>query len=269
MSKNIEMQHKLEDGSYDLLLPKTESKLITVDNTELNSHLGDTNTLEGNLEYLSRLYAHWWKREIKIPVYSPSYGDFIHWQDLGAVGLFALYNKKDTPIDNTFILYASNNLDESKSIPVLVNPVTITVRIDWQENYKSPTLYVNGVSNRDSVENIKYSYWGQKSIDPADTNLTIYTSGENQKGAKGYLFCSHYDNSGNYARYGVSLHNPSDNRDGLTPVSMSLSSYNTTIDYVYSFDRNANPDSGTTGNYTWAYKGIPFWNAVKDYISTD
>ena len=61
MSTNIEMQHKLEDGSYDLLLPKSESKLITINNTELNSHLGDTNTLEGNLEYLSRLYAYWWK----------------------------------------------------------------------------------------------------------------------------------------------------------------------------------------------------------------
>lgn len=35
-------------------------------------------------------------------------------------------------------------------------------------------------------------------------------------------------------------------------------------DYVYSFSRDAYPDSGTVGNYTYTYLGIPFENAMKD-----
>lgn len=33
------------------------------------------------------------------------------------------------------------------------------------------------------------------------------------------------------------------------------------VDYVYSADRNAYPDNGTSGDYTYQYLGIPFENA--------
>ena len=35
-------------------------------------------------------------------------------------------------------------------------------------------------------------------------------------------------------------------------------------DYIYSFSRDTYPDSGTVGNYTYTYLGIPFENAMKD-----
>lgn len=186
-------------------------------------------------------------------------------------GLFAIYSAQYRPVDSTFILYASDGLDNSKDSPSLINPVTITVRVVWESSYKSPDMYVNNIkANLGAVSSIKYKYWGKTLISNPNVIDQIYTSGDGSyKGSKGYLFCNHYDDDGNYKRYGISLDNSEDGNGGLTSVSMELSSYNTTTDYVYSFDRNANPDSGTTGNYTWTYKRIPFWNAVKDYISTN
>lgn len=245
MSTNIEMQHKLEDGSYDLLLPKSESKLITIDNTELNSHLGDTSTLEGNLEYLSRLYAYWWKRDVKTPVYTRKMGDkYTNGDGYKITTIGTKYNYND--MSGSFYIYYGDSLDfQSDGTPYISDQVNCKVEWIWESSRTDPEFTFSPSGRQDY-----HTYWNLDGYVCTRSNFSSANFGYN---TGSYRTCDVYI-SYNYVMY---------------KVSSSVSSYNMTTDYVYSFDRNANPDSGTTGNYTWTYKGIPFWNAVKDYISTD
>lgn len=44
-------------------------------------------------------------------------------------------------------------------------------------------------------------------------------------------------------------------------INSTIDRIDTITDYVFSFERNAYPDSRTTGQYTYTYLGIPFENA--------
>ena len=60
------------------------------------------------------------------------------------------------------------------------------------------------------------------------------------------------------------LESNSSNYDRSWKLSVELDHNEYVTDYVYSFSRDAYPDSGTVGNYTYTYLGIPFENAMKD-----
>mgnify|MGYP004682345397 FL=1 len=59
--------------------------------------------------------------------------------------------------------------------------------------------------------------------------------------------------------YGGSGYYPS-----IKEITSQQISYTSTWDYIFSFERNAYPDSRTSGQYTYTYLGVPFENARGD-----
>lgn len=227
---------------YDFLRPYSDTSLISLENTALSSQLNNQVTLEGALGYLSRIYAYWWKREIKIPVYgekltsySPTY---LYKEQLKEN---QSYNGKTW----TETWQCSNSVSISSSgIVTLSNPTSYQTIYKWLQ-----------------LSNGAYALQFQSGITPSyPTGYGQYLKsiryGNIIKANKGAISINIYDENDSYT---VGLYHY--NATLTYSVSSQISSYNTTTDYIFSFNRNAYPDSRTSRQYTYTYLGIPFENA--------
>ena len=244
MAQNIEMQCKQSDGSYETLLPKSQASLLEINNTDLGNHLGGNTTVEGSLDYLSRMYAYWWKRVTRVPKYELSY------DAAGGSWPRAIISE----------LWSSTHAAEASF------SVGTKIKIDE----------VNGVISEDGWK----TYNMYIKFDRSDYSIQWYNNGvfvgTNQifgviVKANGYYYAAdnnssfkitpEYSNSDSCV---VSMKRSSSSSSSACVVSVKTTYVDGGTDYVYSFSRDAYPDSGTVGNYTYTYLGIPFENAMKD-----
>ena len=250
MAQNIEMQCKQSDGSYETLLPKSQASLLEINNTDLGNHLGGNTTVEGSLDYLSRMYAYWWKREIRIPTYTIS-RDRVAWLRLGySYGTMYHYNSTQYL---TIYPKVGNTLNTTSNGTVyIVDQKNFTVQLVWERDkvYPQPTISGGGLSGTTTDSHqVSGKYWN---IDGA---ICCNDSQSDQ-----ILDIAVTDGTPATAKFWVG----SKERTLYKMVS-SVSGYTDGgTDYVYSFSRDTYPDSGTVGNYTYTYLGIPFENAMKD-----
>lgn len=245
MAQNIEMQCKQSDGSYETLLPKSQASLLEINNTDLGNHLGGNTTVEGSLDYLSRMYAYWWKREIIIPVYT------FKWTQA-----FTSYYPKlqhyswktfpPSPFTGTYSYQCGNELtiDANGNIQRGADWITLDVTVKGERSANWAT------SENPNPRNYKrnYVYFGEKYYAATRVSGTPTTSI--------YIFSGDANEEGYWTKL--------DGSGVLYEVTSELDHNDITTDYVYSFSRDAYPDSGTVGIYTYTYLGIPFENAMKD-----
>ena len=266
MAQNIEMQCKQSDGSYETLLPKSQASLLEINNTDLGSHLGGNTTVEGSLDYLSRLYAYWWKREGKSYeiIYTPI-------SDLGYSG----YLRKSTLKVTSY----NDSINDSAEWRVIDSVEFNSVTGKFSET--RITDYVATLSykiKRYFSQNIQDYYYGTDSnsvVNPEQRSCNFvkfngeYYVFKKESGEQVSSWISlggelrDYDNPvniGDILNYGV--YYSDDTKVVCYKMSSQLKQSN--IDYVYSFSRDTYPDSGMVGNYTYTYLGIPFENAMKD-----
>lgn len=250
MAQNIEMQCKQSDGSYETLLPKTQASLLEINNADLENHLGGNTTVEGSLDYLSRMYAYWWKREIRIPTYNISRENsvYINGYSYGSMG-----NYSSTQYF-TFYPKVGNTLSTTRDGTVYIaDQKDFTVNAVWESIRVQPELTISGggLSGTTTDPNdIRGKYW----------NLDgVICCNRNQNERSLYMYVEQDGNPW------TAYFNACGGEGYLYKMVSSVSGYTDGgTDYVYSFSRGAYPDSGTVGNYTYTYLGIPFENAMKD-----
>lgn len=221
---------------YDFLRPYTDTSLISLNNPTLSSQLNNQITLEGALDYLSRIYAYWWKREIRIPVFGEK-----------------LESIKSSQYESTPIKIEENvDVSETKSF---VWQGSNTIKIDsntGEISLDSPISYtVEYGFSGSGVEGAreKYVKFDNKFYTADECTSSIITRIEGNSAHSATVnYCVYsYKRSGYY---------PS-----IKEITSQQVSYTSTWDYIFSFERNAYPDSRTTGQYTYTYLGIPFENA--------
>lgn len=249
MAQNIEMQCKQSDGSYETLLPKTQSSLITLNNTDLGNHLGGNTTVEGSLDYLSRMYAYWWKRVTRVPKYELSY-------DAAGGSWPRVIFSAAWPSNK--IVYFSFSVGSKIEIDQISGKIkeddwkTYNMAIKYDPYDESASWYNNGVlvGSQDVVGVIvKYN---------DGDNDNYYASSNNRS-----FYVTHRESSNSSCI--ITMSSTSSSYQGSAcKVSVKTTYIDGGTDYVYSFSRDAYPDSGTVGNYTYTYLGIPFENAMKD-----
>ena len=223
---------------YDFLRPCTDTSLISLDNPQLATQLNNQITLEGALDCLSRIYAHWWKREIKIPVYTNS---------LSGTNNYVIYTNSLSNSEKTYQetwQLANSVLISSSGVVSLKDPKSYSATYRWHKNGNGVWL-LSFVSGTDPL-----SVWGQYL--KSGRSSTIYYNSEEIS-----IKPQEYD--GDSYEYRVCIQPKSGG--SLFTVSSKITSYNTTTDYVFSFKRNTYPDSRTSRQYTYTYLGIPFENA--------
>ena len=234
MAQNIEMQCKQSDVSYETLLPKTQASLLEINNTDLGNHLGGNTTVEGSLDYLSRMYAYWWKREVRIPVYTFSQGSYRRTRGIYYVEGVSYRSRTS----GSAYQYAGNALGVNGAGNIYIKD-QVQIYISWSWPRGDSYLSWNATPNNG------YFYWLYNGevcqLYNGSTKAVITGRGDSEK--DGYV-CMPQD---------------------LYNINATITSYTVDrTDYVYSFSRNTYPDSGTVGNYTYTYLGIPFENAMKD-----
>lgn len=243
MAQNIEMQCKQSDGSYETLLPKSQASLLEINNTDLGNYLGGNTTVEGSLDYLSRMYAYWWKRDIITPVYGLKWTQIsVTYPKLQKYSWTTSYPYTGTysyQCGNILTVDASGNIQRGTDWITLNITVTGDGSNDWRvdespdpRNYRRNYIYFEG----------KY-YAGAEVRGTPDTSTILIATSNDSTGYWVYI---------------------SSNTGDCYEITSTLDHNEYVTDYVYSFSRDAYPDSGTVGNYTYTYLGIPFENAMKD-----
>lgn len=250
MAQNIEMQCKQSDGSYETLLPKSQANLLEINNTDLGSHLGGNTTVEGSLDYLSRMYAYWWKREIRIPTYNISRGDVVYNKGY-SYGTMYHYNATQYL---TFYPKVGNTLSTTRDGTVYIaDQKDFTVQAVWESIRVEPELTISGGGLSGTTTNpndISGKYW--------NINGTICC--EYRQDELSLNRWVSQEGTPVIAKFWIGYEERT-----LYKMVSSVSGYTDGgTDYVYSFSRDAYPDSGTVENYTYTYLGIPFENAMKD-----
>lgn len=268
MAQNIEMQCKQSDGSYETLLPKTQASLLEINNTDLGNHLGGNTTVEGSLDYLSRMYAYWWKREEKIYeiVYTPitelAYSGYLRKSQLKVTDYSNSVNDSAEwrGIDS---LEFNRNTGKFNEIRTTDYVATLSYKIKRYFSQNIQEYFYGTDSNSTVVPESKVcnfvrfngDYYVNKLESGEQFSVYINLSGEYRG----------YDNPveiGDILHYGVTYARSNTMSSICYKMSSQLKQNN--IEYIYSFSRDAYPDSGTVGNYTYTYLGIPFENAMKD-----
>lgn len=247
MAQNIEMQCKQSDGSYETLLPKSQASLLEINNTDLGNHLGGNTTVEGGLDYLSRMYAYWWKRVTRVSKYELSY------DAAGGSWPRAIFST-DWPSDK--IVYFSFSV----GLKIEIDQISGKIKEDDWKTYNMAIKYdpYNGSAQW-------YNYGVFVGSQDVVGKIVKYNDGDNDY---------YYASSNNSSFYVTHIDSPSSCIISMSPgsgdagnacrVSVNMTYEDSGTDYVYSFSRGAYPDSGTVGNYTYTYLGIPFENAMKD-----
>lgn len=257
MAQNIEMQCKQSDGSYETLLPKSQASLLEINNTDLGNHLGGNTTVEGSLDYLSRMYAYWWKRDIITPVYGLKWTYINGGSGSSKAYYFARqswsrsqYGKIEGVYRDYYYTYYSfesgNTLTADASGNLVRGSDWSSTSVYWK--YYSSEDEDLSETNPSTWDSTNYVYYDGKyysaSVNGSTPNKTAHIQGYG------------LDSTG----YKMTLRG----QDGLYEITTQVVRNDITTDYVYSFSRGAYPDSGTVGNYTYTYLGIPFENAMKD-----
>lgn len=243
MAQIIEMQCKQSDGSYETLLQKSYTNLSEINNPDLGNHLGGNTTVEGALDYLSRIYAYWWKIVIVTPVYKFVETGDNYYVQLGRWGWDSYSNNSyngsyDWATTDRLVLKSDGTIDMDSGW----HSYTTKFYYDTRDKYFAYT-------QNDPRHGITLKY--------VKCGGVIYTSSQ----VDGLLEQAFYDAQyeGYYLRI---MAKTEEYKCNTVTTALDHNEYQT--DYVYSFSRNAYPDSGTVGNYTYTYLGIPFENAMKD-----
>lgn len=221
---------------YDFLRPCTDTSLISLDNSTLSSQLNNQTTLERALDYLSRIYAYWWKREIRIPVFGEKLESIKSSQYESTP--IKIEENVDVSKTKSFVWQGSNTIkiDSNTGEISLDSPISYTVEYGFSGS---------GVGG----EREKYVKFDNKFYTADECTSSIITRIEGNSAHSATVnYCVYsYKHSGYY---------PS-----IKEITSQQVSYTSTWDYIFSFERNAYPDSRTTGQYTYTYLGIPFENA--------
>lgn len=221
---------------YDFLRPYTDTSLISLDNSILSSQFNNQTSLEGVLDYLSRIYAHWWKREIRTPIYGEKLKPIQSSQYESTP--IKIEENVDVSETKSFVWQGSSTIkiDSNTGEISLDSPISYTVE------------YGRGGSGVEG-EREKYVEFDNKFYTADGCTSSIITNIEGN---------SAYSATVNYCVYSYK-------RSGYYPsineITSQQVSYTSTWDYIFSFERNAYPDSRTSGQYTYTYLGIPFENA--------
>ena len=251
MAQNIEMQCKQSDGSYETLLPKTQANLLEINNTDLGNHLGGNTTVEGSLDYLSRMYAYWWKREIRVPTYNIS-RENVAWYRKG-YSYGTMYHYSSTQYLTIYPKVGNTLSTTSDGTVYIVDQKNFTVQAVWESIRVEPELTISGggLSSTSTDPNVvSGKYWNIDGVICCDSR-EIDRSLDMTVSDEGTPFTAKF-----WIGYQEMI---------LYKMVSSVSGYTDGgTDYVYSFSRDTYPDSGTVGNYTYTYLGIPFENAMKD-----
>ena len=260
MAQNIEMQCKQSDGSYETLLPKTQASLLEINNTDLGNHLGGNTTVEGSLDYLSRMYAYWWKREIKTSIYK------LNWTQKATSGhyyflpenngVYKWDGRENGYIGNQYCdyQYARKTVSYGDQLTIDSNGV-----IQKSRNWSSYTILSKYNQRYDKI-----------SVTPSNVPRTnyicldgeYYSASSNGASPNTSLYATAAADQFNTAGWKMQM--ASDNGSSIYKITSILDHVDTITDYVFSFERNAYSDSRTIGQYTYTYLGIPFENAMKD-----
>lgn len=224
---------------YDFLRPCTDTSLISLDNSTLSSQLNNQITLEGALDYLSRIYAHWWKRENRVPVYG---------EKLTSIG------KSSTYLSD--VILTKNNVSVER------------------ENYETwqgaDSITINPNSGKISLQSIttyseRYGWNGSSETSPRANyvcfNNRIFTADESCTSKIQIKVDYDRTPTNSTVTYYIYSYRASRYTPTISEVTSQQVSYTSTWDYIFSFERNAYPDSRTSGQYTYTYLGIPFENA--------
>lgn len=254
MAQNIEMQCKQSDGSYETLLPKTQSSLITLNNTDLGNHLGGNTTVEGSLDYLSRIYAYWWKRDIITPVYK-----------FTETAVTEQYYNKGNYLVQTInypyqVSYSKSGYKNQAYNTGIVVYKQASINSSGQIVLSNVTSSLVGYPEGNSDDS-RYTTWRWSSV-PWDGINYVYVKTSNGYFKTTALGCMSdtYDDK----KYYCHLEGNTSQQTFSWKLNVVVDHNDYVTDYVYSFSRDAYPDSGTVGNYTYTYLGIPFENAMKD-----
>lgn len=221
---------------YNFLRPCTDTSLISLDNSTLSSQFNNQTSLEGVLDYLSRIYAHWWKREIRIPIYGEK-----------------LESIPSSQYESTPIKIEENvDVSETKSFVWQGSP---TIKIDSNTggiSLDSPISYT-----------VEYDYGGSGVGGERETYVEFDNKFYTADGCTSSIITNIEGNSAHSAtvNYCVYSYGGSGNYPSIKEITSQQVSYTSTWDYIFSFERNAYPDSRTIGQYTYTYLGIPFENA--------
>lgn len=217
---------------YDFLRPCTDTSLISLDNSTLSSQLNNQVTLEGALDYLSRIYAHWWKRELKVPVYGT--------QEIQGTSTPILQKQYwqtwQSSFTSSLSFQSSDSIVENRAAINLVSPSVINYSVSWTQ--AGDEFTTNSSYPASSKKYVKYNnviYYDKIGIS------IFYNGNSDSRYIEYYVRATAY----NYP----------------STLSRTISSYETTTDYIFSFNRNAYPDSRTSRQYTYTYLGVPFENA--------
>ena len=239
---------------YDFLRPCTDTSLISLDNSTLSSQLNNQNMLEGALDYLSRIYAHWWKREIKTPQYA------LNWVQKSSAGhMYILPEYKWDGKENGYIgtqycdyYYARKTVDYGDQLTI-----NSAGEIQKNRNWNSYTILC------------KYNMgYDKTSVTPSDSNIPrvnyLYLDGKYYRASFNRLTpnTSLYTivSTGRFTQDGWTL-SLSGGNSATYEINSTIDHVDTITDYVFSFNRNTYPDSRTSGQYTYTYLGVPFENA--------
>lgn len=221
---------------YDFLRPCTDTSLISLDNSTLSSQFNNQTSLEGVLDYLSRIYAHWWKREIRTPIYGEKLEPIQSSQYESTP--IKIEENVDVSETKSFVWQGSNTIkiDSNTGEISLDSPISYTVEYGFSGS---------GVEG----EREKYVKFDNKfyTADECTSSIITRIKGNSAHSATVNYCVYSYKHSGYY---------PS-----IKEISSQQVSYTSTWDYIFSFERNAYPDSRTIGQYTYTYLGIPFENA--------
>ena len=260
MAQNIEMQCKQSDGSYETLLPKTQASLLEINNTDLGNHLGGNTTVEGSLDYLSRMYAYWWKRVTT--KYEEVYEDYSAEQQIFRFNeTLRVENNATISIPFEWSTIKGLNFNsatgqfeeiEATSVSSIGTYTTVIKNGNWEGTFRqtdTPQL-----SSYGTYIKFRDNYYVVFNSDGKTYNSNVSLRFKvNPPSTMGL---------GEIATFGVIPKFGMWSGYGSRKISSRFVS--SSVDYIYSFSRDAYPDSGTVGNYTYTYLGIPFENAMKD-----
>lgn len=242
---------------YDFLRPCTDTSLISLDNSTLSSQLNNQVTLEGALDYLSRIYAYWWKREIKTPIYKlnwiqkatsghyyflPEDNGRYNWDgnEYGYIGTQYCdyyYARKTVNYGDQL------NIDSNGVVQKSRNWSSYTILSKFNQRYDKISVTPSNIPHANYIC-LDEEYYSASS-NGVSPNTSLYATA-----ATGYFNTS-----------GWRMQMASDNGGSIYKITSILDRVDTITEYVFSFERNAYPDSRTTGQYTYTYLGVPFENA--------
>ena len=251
---------------YDFLRPCTDTSLISLDNSTLSSQLNNQTTLEGVLDYLSRIYAHWWKREQKVYqiVYEDIVGEPSSWAQILYQNPTTFTAKENAQDSATYTWDKIESLSLNTSTGIFIETRSTTysvsgnVKISYLHDVSERRWYYYTTTSQSHNPN---QVWTNKYIKfKNEYYIARHLNGEQTQFALQFSTNPYGEvNVGDKIACCLQCVDAQEQNIKLSKVTSQFVS--SSVEYVFSFSRNAYPDSGEVDNYIYTYLGVPFENA--------